>query len=130
MDYSQPVSMEFSSQEYWNGLPFSSLRYIYTHIHKYIYIHAHKYRFSHSVMSESLQACGLQHTRVPYPSLSLSLLKLMSHPIISSSITPFSSCLQFFPAAGSFPMNQPFASGGQSIGASGSAPILSMNIQS
>ena len=60
---------------------------------------------------------------------SRSLLKLMSHPIISSSITPFSSCLQFFPAAGSFPMNQPFASGGQSIGASVSTSVLPMNSQ-
>ena len=52
------------------------------------------------------------------------------HPTISSSVVPFSSCLQSFPASGSFPMSQFFASGGQSIGASASASVLPMNIQS
>ena len=51
------------------------------------------------------------------------------HPAISSSIIPFSSCLQSFPASGSFPTSQFFASGGQSIGASASASVLPMNIQ-
>ena len=51
------------------------------------------------------------------------------HPAVSSSIIPFSSCLQSFPASGSFPMSQVFASGGQSIGASASASVLPMNIQ-
>ena len=51
------------------------------------------------------------------------------HPNISSSVFPFSSCLQSFPASGSFQMSQSFASGGQSIGVSGSASVLSMNIQ-
>ena len=68
------------------------------------------------------------------PSLSPSLLKLTSidrwcHPAISSSVVPFSSCLQCFPASGSFPMSQLFASGGQCIGASASASVLPMNIQ-
>ena len=63
---------------------------------------------------------------------SWSLLKLMSmswwcHPIMSSSLVPFSSCLQFFPASGSFPMSQFFISGGQSIGVS--ASVLPINIQ-
>ena len=51
------------------------------------------------------------------------------HPTISSSIVPFSSCLQSFPASGAFPMSHFFASGGQSIGASASASVLPMNIQ-
>ena len=51
------------------------------------------------------------------------------HPTISSSVVPFSSCLQSFPASGSFPMNQFFASGGQCTGATASAPVLPMNIQ-
>ena len=51
------------------------------------------------------------------------------HPAISSSVVPFSSCLQSFPAPGSFPMSQLFASGGQNIGASDSASVLLMNIQ-
>ena len=65
--------------------------------------------------------------------VSRSLVKLMSikswcHPTISSSIAPFSSCPQSFPSSWSFPMNQLFASGGQSIGASASASVLPMNI--
>ena len=51
------------------------------------------------------------------------------HPTISSSVIPFSSCLQSFPASGSFQMSQFFASGGQSIGTSASASVLPMNIQ-
>ena len=51
------------------------------------------------------------------------------HPTISSSVIPFSSCLQSFPASGSFPMSQFFASGGQSIGVSASASVLPINIQ-
>ena len=51
------------------------------------------------------------------------------HPTISFSVIPFSSCLQSFPASGSFPISQLFASGGQSIGASASASVLPVNIQ-
>ena len=51
------------------------------------------------------------------------------HPTISSSVIPFSSCLQSFPASGSFPMSQFFTSGGQGIGVSASASVLPMNIQ-
>ena len=67
--------------------------------------------------------------------ISRSLLKLMSMELvmpssaISSSAAPFSSCLQSFPALGSFPLSQLFSSGGQSIGASASASVLPMNIQ-
>ena len=66
--------------------------------------------------------------------ISLSLLKLMSSEsvmtsTISSSVIPFSSCTQSCPASGSFPMSRPFASGGQSVGASASASVLPMNIQ-
>ena len=57
------------------------------------------------------------------------LLHQWCHPTISSSVVPFSSCLQSFPASGSFPMNQVFASGGQSIGVSASTSVLLMNIQ-
>ena len=64
--------------------------------------------------------------------ISLSLLKLMSIQLVMpspSSIIPFSFCLQSFPASGSFPMRQFFASGGQSIGASALASVIPMNIQ-
>ena len=62
-----------------------------------------------------------------WSSLKLMSIKLVMHPAISSSVVPFSSCLQSFPASGSFPMSQFFASGGQSIGAS--ASVLPMNVQ-
>ena len=90
---------------------------------------------SHSVMSDSLQPHGLQYTRPPCPSptpraYSNSLpLSQWCHPIISSSVIPFSSHLQSFPASGSFPMSQFFESGGQSTGASASASVLPMNSQ-
>ena len=70
--------------------------------------------FSRSVVSNSLRPHGLQHTRLPCPSPSLGVcsnscpLSWWCHPIISSSVIPFSSCLQSFPASGSFPMSQLF----------------------
>ena len=78
---------------------------------------------------------GLQHARLPCPSLPPKVcsnscpLSRWCHPTISSSVVPFSSCLQSFPASRSFPMSQVFASGGRSIGASASASVLPMNIQ-
>ena len=86
-------------------------------------------------MSNSLQPHGLQHTRPPCPSPTPGAysnsypLSQWCHPTISSSVIPFSSCPQYFPASGSFPMSQFFASGGQSIGVSASASVLPMNIQ-
>ena len=86
------------------------------------------------IVSDSLWPRGLQHTRLPCPPLSPGAcsnscqLSQWCHPIISSSVVPF-SCLQSFPASGSFPMSQFFASGGQSIGASASASVLPLNIQ-
>ena len=83
--------------------------------------------------SDFLQPHGLQHATPPYPSLSPGAcsnscpLSRRCHPNISSSATPFSFCLQSFPASGSFPMSQLFTSGGQSIEAP--ASVLLMNIQ-
>ena len=77
----------------------------------------------------------LQHARLPCPLPSPGMcsdscpLSQLCHPTILSSVVPFSSCLQSFPASGSFAMSQFFASGGQSIGASASASVLSMNLQ-
>ena len=91
--------------------------------------------FSCSVVSISLRPCGQQHIRLLCPSPSPRVcsnscpLSQWCHPTISSSAVPFFSCLQSFPAAGSFPMNRLFTSGGQSIGASVSASVLPMNIQ-
>ena len=92
-------------------------------------------QFSHSVMSDSLWPKGLQHTSLPCPSRTPRAysnscpLSWSCHPTISSSAIPFSSCLQSFPASGSFPMSHFFASGGQSIGVSASTSVLPMNIQ-
>ena len=86
-------------------------------------------------MSNSLWPHGLQHARLPCPSptpgdcSNSCPSSRWCHPTISSSVVPFSSCPQSFPASGSFPMSQFFASGGQSIGVSVSASVLPMNIQ-
>ena len=91
---------------------------------------------SHHYESDSLRPHGLQHIRVPCPSLFTGVcskscsLSGWCHPAISSSVVPFSSCLQSFLASGSFPMSQFFTLGGQSIGASASGSVLPMNIQS
>ena len=91
--------------------------------------------FSHSVMSDSLWPHGLQHTRPPCPSPAPGVysnscpLSQWCHPTISSSVIPFSSCLQSFPVLGSFPMSQLFTSSNQSIGVSASGLVLPMNTQ-
>ena len=92
-------------------------------------------QFSHSVVSNSLQSHELQHTMLPCSSPTPRACSnscpssRWHHPIISSSVAPFSSCPQSFPASGSFPMSQFFTSGGQSIGVSASTSVLPMNTQ-
>ena len=92
-------------------------------------------QFSHSVVSDSLQLHGLQHTRPPCPSPTPGVysnscpLSQQCLPAISSSVIPFCSCLQSFPVSGSFLRSQFFTSGGQSIGVSASASVLPLNIQ-
>ena len=91
--------------------------------------------FSCSVVSDSLQPHWLQHARLPCPSPSpracanACQLSWWCHPTFLSSVLPFSSCHQSFPASGSFLMGQLFTSGGQSIGASSSASVLPVNKQ-
>ena len=91
--------------------------------------------FSRSVVSDSLRPHGLQHARLPCPSPSPRVcsnscsLSPWCHPTILSYVIPFSYCFQSFPASVSFPMNQLFTSGGQSIGASVSASVIPMNTQ-
>ena len=86
-------------------------------------------------MSDSLPLHRLRHTRPPCPSRTPEVYSnscpssWWCHPIISSSVIPFSSCPQSFPASGSFQMSQFFASGGQSIGVSASTSVLPVNIQ-
>ena len=92
-------------------------------------------QFTHSVVSDSLRPHRRQHSRLPCPSPTPGACSnscpssWWCHPTNSSSVIPFSSCLQPFPASGSFPMSQFFASGGESIGTSASISVLSMNIQ-
>ena len=92
-------------------------------------------QFSHSVVTDSSRHRRLRHTRLTCPSptpgacLNSCLLSQWWHPTISSSVVSFSSCLQSFPASGSFPKSQFFTSGGQSIGLSASASVLPMNNQ-
>ena len=96
----------------------------------------HLLLLSRSVVSDSLRPYRLQHARLPFPSptpgacSNSCLLNQWCHPTISTSVIPFSSCLQAFPTLGSFLMSQLlFTSCGQSIGASASASVLLMNIQ-
>ena len=89
----------------------------------------------HSVMSNSSRPHGSQNTKPPCPSPTPRAysnscpLCWWCHPAISSSVIPFSSCPQSFPASGSFPMSQLFTSDGQSIGVSASTSVLPMNTQ-
>ena len=116
--------LEIHLKYLWIKFPFHFLRF-------FIF----RYQFSHSVVSDILQPHGLQHARLLCPSLTprvcsnSCLLSRWCHPTISSSVIPFSSCFQSFPASVSFPMSRLVTSGGQSIGASGSAPVLPMNVQ-
>ena len=91
--------------------------------------------FSCSVMSDSLRPHGLQHARPPCPSSTPGVypnscpVSQWCRPTISSSVVPFSSCPQSFPASGSFRMSQLFTSDGQSIGVSASTSVLPVNTQ-
>ena len=152
-----PLSMGFPRQGYWSGLPFpppGDLAYpgikpmspgspalaggffqTETPGKLIITLQFSLVHFSRSVMSDSLRPYGLQHARPPCPSPTSGAysnscpLSQWCHPTISSSVVPFSSCFQSFPASGSFLMSQFFSSGGQSIGVSASASVLPMNIQ-
>ena len=92
-------------------------------------------QFNCSVVSDSLRPYGLQHARLPCPSPTPRACSnscpssWWCHPTILSSVDPFFSCLQSFPASGSFQMSQFFISGGQSIGVSPWASVIPMNIQ-
>ena len=133
--------------------------YTYKHIHSHSQMHLQKHsntQFCSRCHSRELlshvwivtvescsvaQSCltlgphGLQHARLPCPlpapraSSNPCPSSRWCHPTISSSVIPFSSCLQSFPASGSFQMSQFFSSGGQSIGVSPSVSVLPMNIQ-
>ena len=98
-------------------------------------LYIYSVQFSCLVVSDSLQLHGLHHPRPPRPSPTPGVhsnscpLSQWCHATISSSVVPFSSCLQCFPASDSFQMSQLFASRGQSIGVSASTSVLPMNTQ-
>ena len=106
-----------------------------SHTSMYVMIARDSVQFSRSVMSDSLWPHGLQQAKPPCPSPTHRAYSnscpssRWCHPTVSSSVVPFSSCSQPFPASGSFPMSQLFTSGGQSIGVSASASVLPMNTQ-
>ena len=109
----------------------------HTHINTHTHTHTpsvfSSVQFSRSVVSNSLQPHERQHARPACPSPTPRIhtnpcpLCQWCYPTISSSVIPFSSCPQFFPASGSFPMSQLFTSSGQSIGVSASTSVLPMN---
>ena len=104
-------------------------------LNQYTFFILSSVQFSSSVVSDSLWPHEPQHARPPCPSPTPGVysnscpLSQWCHLTISSSVIPFSSCLQSFPASGSFQMSQLFPSGGQSIGVSASTSVLPMNTQ-
>ena len=140
--YQAPLSMGFSSQEYCSGLPcpppgdlpspgieprspaLQADSLLSKPLGKTKNTRVGSVQFSHSVMSDSLQPHGLQHARPACPSPTPGVypnscpLNQWCQPTVSSSVIPFSSCPQSFPASGSFQMSQLFASHGQSTGVS------------
>ena len=104
-------------------------------LHKVVLKPNSSVQFSHSVVSDSLRPHELQHARPPCPSQTPGVYSnscpssQCCHPAISSSVVPFSSCPQSFPASESFPMSQHFTWGGQTTGVSASTSVLPMNTQ-
>ena len=125
-DYFRLFGLENSHEQNW-------LSWVITSQTQFSSVQLISAQFRHSVVSYSLWLHGLQHDRLPCPLPSPRAcsnsrpLSWWCHPAISSSVVPFSSCLQYFPGSGSFPKSQLFASGGQSNGDSASA--LPINIQ-
>ena len=117
--------------DYFKGTERYFFSYYQNIILKYQNLFFHSVQFRCSVMSESLSLHGLHHVRTPCPSQTPRVysnsypLSQWWHPTIPSSVVPFSSCLQSFPAS----VSQFFTSGGQSIGVSASASVLPVNIQ-
>ena len=112
-----------------------TLNYLKSSCSSWLHLFSCSVQFSHTVVSNSLWPHGPQHARPPCPSPTPRVdsnscpLSQWCHPTISSSVVPFFSHLQSFPASGSFRMSQLFASGGQSIGVSASTSVLPMNTQ-
>ena len=149
--YQAPLSIAFSRpREYWSELPFPSPGDLPNPGIKPASLMSPeessllleppgkpllKVQFSHLVVSNPLRPHGLQHARLPCPSPTHRTYSnscpssQWCHPTKSSSVIPFSSCFQSFPASGFFPVSQFFTSGDQSIGVSASASVIPMNAQ-
>ena len=121
-----PPSLGFSRQEHWSGLPFPSPMH-----------ETEKWKWSRTTqlcltLCNPMDCCmpgfPVLHYLPEFAHISCSLNR-WCHPTVSSSVSPFSSCLQSFPASGSFPMSRLLESGHQIIGVSASASVLPMNIQ-
>ena len=103
------------------------------HLHLTMSLLVPSVQFNRLAVSDFLRPHGLHHARLPCPSPTPGACSNSCpsgwwfHPTISSSVVPFSSCLQSFPASGSFQMSQFFISGGQSIGVSASTSVLPFN---
>ena len=127
MGWKRAIQLNMFEVNYWRKLRY----FIFYWVHLSGFIDS--VQFSHSVVSDSLQPHEPQHARPPCPSQTPGVYpnsypsSWWCHPTISSSVVPFSSCLQYFPASGSFPMSQLFTSGSQSIGVSASTSVLPMN---
>ena len=126
------MAPDFSSPLWLLSWPFCSLIQLPIW---HLTFHVSSVQFSHSLVSNTLKPHGLQHARLPCPSPAPRAYSnscpssQWCHPTISSSVVPISSNLQSFPASGSFPVSQFFASGGQRIAVSASASVFPMNIQ-
>ena len=150
LPFLNPACTSWSSFTYWVGchsllqgiFPTQGSNLRLLHCRRILYNLSHQgssiivsVQFSRSVMSDSLQPHELQQARPPCPSPTprvhpnLCPLSRCCHPTISSSVIPFSSCPQYFPASGSFQMSQLFSSGSQSIGVLASTSVLPMNTQ-
>ena len=131
MDVYRETAYNLSCLLFFHFWPFVTSIHIFKNLLKGI----SRMLFSHSVMFDSYQPHGLQHTRFPCLSLSPGVcsnscpLSESWHLSILSSVAPFSSCPQIFPASWSFPVSWLFISGAQSIGASVWASVLPVNIQ-
>ena len=123
----------FSGQEYWSGLPCSSPGTLFTAVAVESFSCVWLFATPWTVAHRDPMDCSTPRPPCPSPSpgaCSYSCpLSRWCHPTISFSVIPFSFCPQSFPASGSFPVSQLFASGGQRIGASASASVLQVNIQ-
>ena len=128
-------ALEAHSPNYWTAKHNSPCWYTFYILYLVYFLYTWSVQFSRSVVSDSLRPHELQHARAPCPSPTPGVypnscpLSQWCHLTISFSVIPFSSCLQSFPASGSFQMSQLFALGGQSPGVSASTSVLPVNTQ-